>query len=378
MEITVEQFEKLNDDEKVVFDIRPETDRAYGFIPDSVSVEEDELRANPPSDKSKKIVVYCAKGILSIDIAEWLFEQGYDAYSLQGGYSEYLRVQMQKQVDDDFCKRVEQSLTGKFKKDIFSKFYKAIKEYELIREGDRIAVCISGGKDSMLMAKLFQEYKRHSNLNFDVKYLVMDPGYAKTNREIIEENARRLHVPITIFETDIFESVYNVDKSPCYLCARMRRGYLYNFAKQLGCNKIALGHHFNDVIETTLMSMLYGAEIKTMLPKLHSTNFAGMELIRPLYLVREEDIISWGRYNNLRFLQCACRFTERTAHAEEDSARREMKRLIAEMKQHNKNVDINIFRSMHNVNLATAVGYRMGDDDELHSFLEKYDEKEEM
>ncbi len=277
MEITVEQFEKLNDDEKIVFDIRPETDRAYGFIPDSVSVEEDELRANPPSDKSKKIVVYCAKGILSIDIAEWLFEQGYDAYSLQGGYSEYLRVQMQKQVDDDFCKRVEQSLTGKFKKDIFSKFYKAIKEYELIREGDRIAVCISGGKDSMLMAKLFQEYKRHSNLNFDVKYLVMDPGYAKTNREIIEENARRLHVPITIFETDIFESVYNVDKSPCYLCARMRRGYLYNFAKQLGCNKIALGHHYDDVIETILMGMLHGAQIQTMMPKLHSTNFDGIQ-----------------------------------------------------------------------------------------------------
>ena len=238
MEITVEQFEKLNDDEKVVFDIRPETDRAYGFIPDSVSVEEDELRANPPSDKSKKIVVYCAKGILSIDIAEWLFEQGYDAYSLQGGYSEYLRVQMQKQVDDDFCKRVEQSLTGKFKKDIFSKFYKAIKEYELIREGDRIAVCISGGKDSMLMAKLFQEYKRHSNLNFDVKYLVMDPGYAKTNRAIIEENARRLHVPITIFETDIFESVYNVDK----LSLRANeKGILVQFCKATGMQQNRAG-----------------------------------------------------------------------------------------------------------------------------------------
>lgn len=224
MEITVEEFEKLNKDERIVFDIRPETDRAYGFIPDSVSVSEDELRANPPTDKDKAVIVYCAKGILSVDIAEQFCEQGLRAYSLQGGYSEYLRIQMQKQVDDDFCKKVEQSITGKFKKDIFGKFYKAIKEYRLIKDGDRIAVCISGGKDSMLMAKLFQEYKRHSDLNFDVKYLVMDPGYAKANREIIEENARRLNVPITVFETDIFESVYNVDKSPCYLCARMRRG----------------------------------------------------------------------------------------------------------------------------------------------------------
>lgn len=376
MEITVEQFEKLNDDEKIVFDIRPETDRAYGFIPDSVSVEEDELRANPPSDKSKKIVVYCAKGILSIDIAEWLFEQGYDAYSLQGGYSEYLRVQMQKQVDDDFCKRVEQSLTGKFKKDIFSKFYKAIKEYELIREGDRIAVCISGGKDSMLMAKLFQEYKRHSNLNFDVKYLVMDPGYAKTNREIIEENARRLHVPITIFETDIFESVYNVEKSPCYLCARMRRGYLYNFAKQLGCNKIALGHHYDDVIETILMGMLHGAQIQTMMPKLHSTNFEGMELIRPLYLIREDDIKAWRDYNDLHFIQCACRFTDTCTscnNGQNHSKRQETKLLIRELKKSNPDVEKCIFKSVENVQLNTVIAYKK--DGVRHSFLDEYDEQ---
>lgn len=375
MEITVEQFEKLNDDEKVVFDIRPETDRAYGFIPDSVSVEEDELRANPPSDKAKKIVVYCAKGILSIDIAEWLLEQVYDAYSLQGGYSEYLRVQMQKQVDDDFCKRVEQSLTGKFKKDIFSKFYKAIKEYELIREGDRIAVCISGGKDSMLMAKLFQEYKRHSNLNFDVKYLVMDPGYAKTNREIIEGNARRLHVPITIFETDIFESVYNVDKSPCYLCARMRRGYLYNFAKQLGCNKIALGHHYDDVIETILMGMLHGAQIQTMMPKLHSTNFEGMELIRPLYLIREDDIKAWRDYNDLHFIQCACRFTDTCTscnNGQNHSKRQETKLLIRELKKSNPDVEKCIFKSVENVQLNTVIAYKK--DGIKHSFLDEYDD----
>lgn len=273
----------------------------------------------------------------------------------------------------------ERSLITKYRKTIWNRFIGGCKDYELIKPGDRIAVCISGGKDSMMLAKCMQHLQKYSDFPFEVEYLVMDPGYSPPNRELIERNARTLELPIRIFESPIFGVVDESEGgSPCYLCARMRRGYLYKEAQALGCNKIALGHHFNDVIETTLMSMLYGAEIKTMLPKLHSTNFAGMELIRPLYLVREEDIISWGKYNNLHFLQCACRFTERTEHHEEDSARREMKRLIAEMKQHNKNVDINIFRSMHNVNLATAVGYRMGDDDELHSFLEKYGEKEEM
>ncbi len=375
MEITVEQFEKLNKEERAVFDIRPATDREYGFIPDSASVDESDLRKNPPKDKSQKIVVYCAKGILSIDIAEWLCEQGYEAYSLQGGYSQYLRMQMQKQTDDDFCKRVEQSLTGKFKKDIFGKFYKAIKEYKLIAEGDNIAVCISGGKDSMLMAKLFQEYKRHSNLNFDVRYLVMDPGYAKANREIIEENARRLHVPITVFETDIFESVYNVDKSPCYLCARMRRGYLYNFAKQLGCNKIALGHHYDDVIETILMGMLHGAQIQTMMPKLHSTNFEGMELIRPLYLIREDDIKAWRDYNDLHFIQCACKFTDTCTscnNGQNHSKRQETKLLIRELKKSNPDVEKCIFKSVENVQLNTVIAYKK--DGIKHSFLDEYDD----
>ncbi len=375
MEITVEQFEKLNKEERAVFDIRPATDREYGFIPDSASVDESDLRKNPPKDKSQKIVVYCAKGILSIDIAEWLCEQGYEAYSLQGGYSQYLRMQMQKQTDDDFCKRVEQSLTGKFKKDIFGKFYKAIKEYKLINEGDNVAVCISGGKDSMLMAKLFQEYKRHSNLNFDVRYLVMDPGYAKANREIIEENARRLHVPITVFETDIFESVYNVDKSPCYLCARMRRGYLYNFAKQLGCNKIALGHHYDDVIETILMGMLHGAQIQTMMPKLHSTNFEGMELIRPLYLIREDDIKAWRDYNDLHFIQCACKFTDTCTscnNGQNHSKRQETKLLIRELKKSNPDVEKCIFKSVENVQLNTVIAYKK--DGIKHSFLDEYDD----
>lgn len=270
-------------------------------------------------------------------------------------------------------RQAERSLITKYRKTIWNRFIGGCKDYELIQAGDRIAVCISGGKDSMLLAKCMQHLQQYSDFPFEVEYLVMDPGYSPANRRRIEENAATLELPIHIFESPIFEVVDEVPGgSPCYLCARMRRGYLYKEAQKLGCNKIALGHHFNDVIETTLMSMLYGAEVKTMLPKLHSTNFEGMELIRPLYLVREEDIIHWARSNNLTFLQCACRFTERSETHEEESARREMKRLIAEMKKTNKNVDINIFRSMHNINLATAVGYRMSDDDDLHSFLEHY------
>ena len=283
---------------------------------------------------------------------------------------------MERQMEP--CQLIERSIIKKYRKELWTPFIVAVKRYELVQAGDKIAVCISGGKDSMLMAKLMQELQRHSDVPFELVFLVMDPGYNEINRQKIESNAALLNIPITIFETDVFAVANNSDKSPCYLCARMRRGYLYKKAQELGCNKIALGHHFNDVIETTVMSMFYGSQLQAMPPKLHSTNFPGMVLIRPLYCVREEDIIAWKRYNDLEFIQCACRFTERTEHHEEDSARREMKRLIAEMKQHNKNVDINIFRSMHNVNLATAVGYRMGDDDELHSFLEKYDEKEEM
>ena len=207
-------------------------------------------------------------------------------------------------------KNVEISLRKKFKKKIWSRFTKAINTYELVKPGDRIAVCISGGKDSMLMAKLFQEIQRHGKFPFELVFLVMDPGYSAENRQIIESNAKLLQIPITVFETNIFDSVYHVQNNPCYLCARMRRGHLYNKAKELGCNKIALGHHYDDVIETILMGMLYGAQIQTMMPKLHSTNFEGMELIRPMYLIREADIIHWKDYNNLQFIQCACRFTE--------------------------------------------------------------------
>ena len=277
--------------------------------------------------------------------------------------------------DADYAKEVEQSLRKKFRKSIWCKFTKALNTYNLVEEGDRIAVCISGGKDSMLMAKCFQELKIHNKFDFEVKFLVMDPGYSAENRRVIEENARRLNIPITIYESDIFESVFNIEKSPCYLCARMRRGHLYSFAKSQGCNKIALGHHYDDVIETILMGMLYGAQIQTMMPKLHSTNFQGMELIRPLYLVREEDIISWRDYNHLKFLRCACKFTEACEYQDKDteenlSKRLEIKELIKELKKVNPFVESNIFRSVENVNVDTVVAYKKKGI--KHHFLDEY------
>ena len=273
------------------------------------------------------------------------------------------------------AKDIEKSIRKKFHKDIFSKFAKAVKEYELIQEGDKIAVCISGGKDSMLMAKLFQELQRHRKANFSLEFLVMDPGYSPVNREMIESNAKKLDIPITIFESDIFDTVYDIEKSPCYLCARMRRGFLYSNAQKLGCNKIALGHHYDDVIETILMGMLYGGQIETMMPKLHSTNFEGMELIRPMYLIREADIKHWRDYNHLEFLQCACRFTEVCATSSDEngmtSKRMEIKNLIAKMKETNPFVESNIFRSVENVSLNTVLAYKK--DGIKHSFLDEYE-----
>lgn len=272
---------------------------------------------------------------------------------------------------------IELSIRKKFHKELFTPFAKAINKYELLQENDRVAVCISGGKDSMLLAKLFQELKRHNKFNFELVFLVMDPGYNSENRKQIEENARILEVPITIFESDIFDSVYTIEKSPCYLCARMRRGYLYSKAKELGCNKIALGHHYDDVIETILMGMLYGAQIQTMMPKLHSTNFEGMELIRPMYLIREDAIKAWRDYNNLKFIQCACRFTEKYTECEDDgsstSKRLEIKNLIKEMKEINPFVEANIFKSVENVCLDTVISYKKNG--KVHSFLDEYKEK---
>ena len=274
---------------------------------------------------------------------------------------------------DDFCFHVENSLRKKFRKTIWSRFTQALKQYELVNAGDKVAVCISGGKDSMLMAKLFQELKRYSKVPFDVEYIVMDPGYNEANRRLIEENTRRLQIPVHIFDTDIFGSVYHVEKNPCYLCARMRRGYLYSYAQKLGCNKIALGHHYDDVIETILMGMLYGAQIQTMMPKLHSTNYPGMELIRPLYLIREDEIKHWRDYNSLQFLQCACRFTEAcdSCGKEALSKRKETKALIAELKKTNPDVEARIFRSVENVCLDSVIGWKTGG--QRHTFLDQYD-----
>ena len=275
------------------------------------------------------------------------------------------------------AQEIERSIVKKFKKDIWRNFTKAINEYQMIQDGDKIAVCISGGKDSMLMAKLFQELKRHGRNNFDVVFLVMNPGYNDLNYQMILENAKILEVPITVFETQIFDTVVDIEDSPCYLCARMRRGYLYSKAQELGCNKIALGHHFDDVIETIVMGMMYGGQVQTMMPKLHSTNFPGMELIRPLYLVRERDIIHWCDYNNLKFIRCACKFTERSEAAKDDkeqiSKRKEVKNLIAAIEKDNPYVPMNIFRSVENVNLSTIIAYKS--DGVKHHFLETYDDE---
>ena len=271
---------------------------------------------------------------------------------------------------------IERSLIKKYRKELWNPFVRAVKQYELIQAGDRIAVCISGGKDSMLMAKLMQELQRHSEVPFELVFLVMDPGYHEINRRKIESNAALLHIPITIFETDIFAIANSTEDSPCYLCARMRRGYLYSHAKELGCNKIALGHHYDDVIETILMGMLYGGQVQTMMPKLNSTNFEGMELIRPMYLIREDDIKHWRDYNDLHFIQCACRFTDTCTTCRTDgsspSKRMEIKNLIASLKQTNPFIEGNIFKSVENVNLRTIIAYK--EDGVKHHFLEHYDE----
>ena len=270
-------------------------------------------------------------------------------------------------------KEIERSIIKKYRKDIWSKFVKAVIEYELIKENDKIMVCISGGKDSFLLAKCIQELERHGKYPFEAHYVCMNPGYNDANLELIKENAKMMNIDLEIFESDIFDIVADVEKSPCYLCARMRRGCLYNKAKELGCNKIALGHHFDDVIETTLLSMFYGAEVKTMMPKLHSENFEGLELIRPLHMIKENDIKAWVKSNNLKFLNCACRFTEKTANKEEESKRLEMKKLVERLRKDNPNIDYNIYKALDNVNLNCVIGTKS--DGEYKSFLKDYNHK---
>lgn len=372
LEITLDALDTLDSQSSMIIDIRDEFSFEYGSIPNAVNIPLDKLKQDfSVLPKDKLLVICCKSGQISDTLAEELRENGYNAVNLKEGYYGWLK----RKMTDEICAyEVEKSIRKKFSKTIWSRFTAAVVEYELVKPNDKIAVCISGGKDSMLMAKLFQELKRHNKFPFELVYLVMDPGYSPVNRSVIESNARKLNIPITVFETNIFESVYNVQKYPCYLCARMRRGYLYKQAKLLGCNKIALGHHYDDVIETILMGMLYGGQVQTMMPKLHSTNYEGMELIRPLYLVRENEIKRWRDYNNLNFIQCACRFTDTCTtcnNGNTGSKRQEIKQLIANLKKINPQIESNIFHSVENVNLETIISYKRGE--EKHNFLDDYD-----
>lgn len=372
LEITLDALDTLDSQNSMIIDIRDEFSFEYGSIPNAVNIPLDKLKQDfSVLSKDKLLVICCKSGQISDTLAEELRENGYNAVNLKEGYYGWLK---RKMTDEICADEVEKSIRKKFSKTIWSRFTAAVVEYELVKPNDKIAVCISGGKDSMLMAKLFQELKRHNKFPFELVYLVMDPGYSPVNRSVIESNARKLNIPITVFETNIFESVYNVQKYPCYLCARMRRGHLYKQAKLLGCNKIALGHHYDDVIETILMGMLYGGQVQTMMPKLHSTNYEGMELIRPLYLVRENEIKRWRDYNNLNFIQCACRFTDTCTtcnNGNTGSKRQEIKQLIANLKKINPQIESNIFHSVENVNLETIISYKRGE--EKHSFLDDYD-----
>lgn len=376
--ITNDEYRSLIKEETLLVDLRDDNSISYGMIHGAVQILPEHLPEHMDQFKAyKQVVLYCGKGFISIELAEKLRGEGIQAYSLEGGYLGWLMWKMEKEVEEDWRNEIEKGLRKRYHKKLFSRFAKGCKNYQLIQEGDKIAVCISGGKDSMLMAKLFQELQRHRKVNFELVFLVMDPGYTKANRKLIEYNAKKLGIDIVVFETSIFDIVYEEEKSPCYLCARMRRGNLYAKAQELGCNKIALGHHYDDVIETILMGMLYGAQIQTMMPKLHSTNFPGMELIRPMYLIREEDIKRWRDENDLQFLQCACHFTERNSeidsNGQSDSKRFEIKHLIAELKKVNPHVESNIFNSMTNVNVDTVIEYKK--DQIRHSFLENYCDK---
>ena len=389
IEIQLSEIEEKIRNGYVLIDMRDEVSIQYGMIPGAVPLRMENLLQNAGQFRQHPgVIIYCTRGENSIYAAEELREENIPAYSLAGGYNAWLRERMQQEIDTNSVKKeeIERGIQKRWHKKLFSPFAKAVKTYDMLQDGDKIAVCISGGKDSMLMAKLFQELKIHNKFDFEVKFLVMDPGYSPANRKVIEENARKLNIPITIFESDIFDSVYNIEKSPCYLCARMRRGHLYHFAQELGCNKIALGHHYDDVIETILMGMLYGAQIQTMMPKLHSTNFEGMELIRPLYFVKEEDILNCKDYNGLHFLQCACRFTEQAANEQaargiagngadivHTSKRQEMKELIRSLRKISPFIDANIMKSVENINLDACLGYVQKG--VRHHFMDKYDER---
>ena len=383
--ITIESLERTDKDKVLVVDIRPEDQYQRGTFPGAVNLpmaEFEDRKTELELYKDKEIYLMCHTGERSLEYVQDLITDGYDAGNVTGGYRSYLKLTLtrfvQKDSEEQLAERtreIERSIIKKFRKSVWRPFTKALNEYQLVQEGDKIAVCISGGKDSMLMAKLFQELKRHGKVNFEVVFLVMNPGYNEDNWNIILNNAKLLGIPLTVFESDIFDTVATIDKNPCYLCARMRRGYLYSKAKELGCNKIALGHHFDDVIETILMGMLYSAKIETMMPKLHSQNFEGMELIRPMYMIKEEGIKAWRDYNKLQFIQCACRFTENcsTCGGGRKSKRDEMKELVEQFRNISSVIDTNIFNSIHNINLNTVIGYHK--DDMKYNFLDDYDTK---
>lgn len=377
--IEYNQLKYKNREDIVIIDIRDDVAFNYGHIMGAINIpytiffeKIEDFR------KDKEYIIYSQNGEFSEKIVTDMRKKGFIAFDFFGGYVDYIKNHIFEANESETLKKVELSIRKRFKKEIFGKFVKAINEYEMIKPNDKIAVCISGGKDSMLLAKLFQELKKHNKFAFQVEFIVMDPGYSKANREVIERNLKMLNIPATIFESDIFDSVYNIEKSPCYLCARMRRGYLYSKAKELGCNKIALGHHYDDVIETIVMGMLYGAQIQTMMPKLHSTNFEGMELIRPLYLVREEDIKRWRDYNDLYFIQCACKFTDNSANEScltninTSSKRQKIKNLIKDLSKEDPQIVYNIFRSVENVNLSTVIAYK-DKHNITHNFLDNYD-----
>lgn len=378
---TMEEYE-ADTRKKLVIDIREKEAFDKETMPGALHMDSETLKQQIKELTKDQTPVYllCHTGQQSDALAEDFEKEGYEVYSIQDGFRAYLRLKLrtvmrQEDLKEQCCADVERSIVKKFRKEIWRPFTKAINEYELIKDGDKIAVCISGGKDSMLMAKLFQELLKHGKANFELVFLVMNPGYNEDNWKIIQDNAKVLGIPLTVFETQIFDTVADIDKNPCYLCARMRRGYLYSHAKELGCNKIALGHHFDDVIETILMGMFYGGKVETMMPKLHSQNFEGMELIRPMYLIKEDDIIAWRDYNQLNFIQCACRFTENcvSCGGGRGSKRDEMKELIKEFRKQGDTIEKNIFRSVHNVNLRTIIGYHK--DDMEYNFLDDYNER---
>ena len=383
-EITADELDSWNRQDYYLVDVREEQDFETGKLPDAMHVDLLDIANHTHQiPTGKKVIVYCKYGDLSLQAAETLAEEGYEAYSLAGGYGKWVLRQIARDMDSDKRREdIEKSLRKKFKRNLYGMFVKAVCDYDLVSEGDKIAVCISGGKDSMLMAKLFQELKRHNKFPFELLFLCMDPGYNAANRRIIEENAKLLGIPLTFFETNIFDSVYNIPKSPCYVCARMRRGYLYKKAQELGCNKIALGHHFDDVIETVLMGMLYAGQYEAMMPKLHSTNFPGMELIRPMYLIREAEIKHWRDYNGLNFIQCACHFTDTctTCHTDgqTSSKRLETKKLIEKLKETNPFVERNIFSAMSNVSLNKILGYKLQHVHHDFLVLEWYDNENDL